>query len=1142
MKRVIKLFTKNRRGGYAGFAIVTLLLIVAITFLCVPYNVSKALADDLRDRTAEKDLGVVLVDEGDNYIDDGEYEAKEILYEDEDRRTDSAKVFVQANGDLVLQDYLTDVHYFDGMKYLPIDNTLTKKTDANGKDVYVNESNSFRVSFSSASGNELVTVREGDVKITMNPIRSSETLLKISTYDAKGQMTARSAVNAGKIGAGDLLLRSNLEKSLDSVKFREDDLKKTISSDLLKLSGSLLFEDVLSGVDFMYSVEGRSLKENITIYSQATEYIYAFELFVENATPILTENGDIVFYDNDGNVAYTVPRGYMYDANGARSEAVEYLLDAYGSGYLLTVVADAEWINAEERAFPVVVDPTVIGVKTFTRGSGSYMITNNNEIRTLTNSFSSNKTNMILIGDTVIETRMAFLKLGESYSIPNKEVISASITANVSAYTKKYFIGIETSSSNVLDFSVGAQVFNFTNTPESVITGSTLYSLSNGSVNANKTVIRFDLSNYVKNYLDKAVRFTVPQDSGSYNRNVEFSSPIISITYKDTVGINSDDYNITQSLDTSGSGLINLNTGALSYVYNDITGMGDVTPISVSHIYSAGFGSGSGMGNDWKLNVNQSLVSNNGTYVYTDAVGKTYILTAVSNPATGRGTYTNKKLGLDLFFVSRTVNGTTETLRVLEDRNKNQLVFAQTGRLREIHNYPSLYNNPIPNYYLQIKHKTADLTKVYSVTGSTYSGVNGTLYFFYNADWQLTKTSFSSSQSGASDFYENFSYSADGNLVSITKVKKNALTSPESLFTQTTSFTYSAGKLISVANTSSTSTRYLEYVYNSAGKVSNYSFYKDATNKKTTTLEYTPFVARDDAAGVTNSVILKNGVNTEIVSFSNGVPLSDYSFAHNNRITISSNVSSGFDPFVFSQIYGETGTGSMNIVYDNFETTSGWQNSRSSTTYSVFNPGNTSLKCFKKDTSASAYKMITINAATDNIYYISLWVRKIEYTDAIIRVTAESADLNETREFVFDRNIKDEWQFGAIALEFNLRPTTIMVEIVSESLLYFDEFRVTKLPYMSKLGSDNATTYNAFGQVTKIYQDNPLDGTIHSIEYTYDTNNIDNSSDNYKKLTQVVEKDQNGSVIGKTLYAYYDSNNSNNPINYGKIKQVLYYG
>ena len=56
-----------------------------------------------------------------------------------------------------------------------------------------------------------------------------------------------------------------------------------------------------------------------------------------------------------------IPAPFMTDANGAFSRDVCYQLTSGESGsYLLKVIADEDWINQADRAFPVEIDPIVL--------------------------------------------------------------------------------------------------------------------------------------------------------------------------------------------------------------------------------------------------------------------------------------------------------------------------------------------------------------------------------------------------------------------------------------------------------------------------------------------------------------------------------------------------------------------------------------------------------------------------------------------------------------------------------------------------------------------------------------------------------------------------------------------------------------
>lgn len=75
-------------------------------------------------------------------------------------------------------------------------------------------------------------------------------------------------------------------------------------------------------------------------------------------TAQVEEDGSIIFCAQEETV-FTIPAPFMYDASGAVSEAVQYNLQREGTGYRLTLTAQASWINDPSRSFPVVIDPDV---------------------------------------------------------------------------------------------------------------------------------------------------------------------------------------------------------------------------------------------------------------------------------------------------------------------------------------------------------------------------------------------------------------------------------------------------------------------------------------------------------------------------------------------------------------------------------------------------------------------------------------------------------------------------------------------------------------------------------------------------------------------------------------------------------------
>ncbi|MFR3309836.1 MAG: hypothetical protein ACLTTQ_04410, partial [Christensenellales bacterium] len=116
------------------------------------------------------------------------------------------------------------------------------------------------------------------------------------------------------------------------------------------------YRGVFDGAALEYTLGGETVKEDIIISGRAQSYIYTFELDTELT---LERDGEgLVLRDGEQDV-FMLPAPYMTDADGARSSSVHYSFERRDGGYTLTVTADSEWINTEERAFPVTVDPTV---------------------------------------------------------------------------------------------------------------------------------------------------------------------------------------------------------------------------------------------------------------------------------------------------------------------------------------------------------------------------------------------------------------------------------------------------------------------------------------------------------------------------------------------------------------------------------------------------------------------------------------------------------------------------------------------------------------------------------------------------------------------------------------------------------------
>ncbi|NYD25014.1 RHS repeat-associated core domain-containing protein [Kineococcus aurantiacus] len=132
---------------------------------------------------------------------------------------------------------------------------------------------------------------------------------------------------------------------------------------------TVAYADVLPGTDVALQAQGSGVKETITLDSPNAAALAAGALSYTVKTGPglkLTEADDTVTVTNaKGATVFTLPAPFMDDAKGAHSDNIDVTLTpgavgADGVGQTtLTVTPDASWLKAADRAWPVVIDPTI---------------------------------------------------------------------------------------------------------------------------------------------------------------------------------------------------------------------------------------------------------------------------------------------------------------------------------------------------------------------------------------------------------------------------------------------------------------------------------------------------------------------------------------------------------------------------------------------------------------------------------------------------------------------------------------------------------------------------------------------------------------------------------------------------------------
>ena len=145
--------------------------------------------------------------------------------------------------------------------------------------------------------------------------------------------------------------------SATNVGFNNKAAARTVSAaeNAATASGELRYADVLPNTDVTYTVLPNGVKENIVVHQKQNAYRYTFDMDFGGLLPALQDDGTVYLLTaaDAEKPTFVIDAPFMVDDAGQYSEALT--LSVQGSR--LTLEADVAWVNAEERVFPVTIDP-----------------------------------------------------------------------------------------------------------------------------------------------------------------------------------------------------------------------------------------------------------------------------------------------------------------------------------------------------------------------------------------------------------------------------------------------------------------------------------------------------------------------------------------------------------------------------------------------------------------------------------------------------------------------------------------------------------------------------------------------------------------------------------------------------------------
>ena len=595
-----------------------------------------------------------------------------ILCELEDERTANQKQFLMSDRTKKVVVYSEPVHYKANGKWKNIDNTLVKEEAEDEEDFsgYINKENDF------------------EVKIADNS--ESESQVKIQKDNYKLQFKFNSDNKSDK-----KINKKSKKKNI--YKGEKEKLKVNTTSE------TITYENIEEDTDIDYVVTSTGLKENIIVNKVSNQYKYSFDIETENLILELEDN-EIKAKDSESDkIVYVIPVPYMYDADGDISNDVKYDLKEKKEGYTLDIKADKKWINDENRAFPVTIDPAITTATTRAAISSTFVASQLPD-----EPFYNYK--MLLVGreSSVYGKCRTFIK----FTLPDLNVGDIVVSAKLNLL--QYYVDSYTTSTPDLPIEACMVTGSWN---ESNLAWNTMptfdskpldysYMCKNDGVE-NKL---YDITKAVKSWYDGdvanyGIMLRSGKESGTladagiygkywsekYNEETD-AYPVIELEYRNSKGI--EDYYSYTDLDggEAGTAYVNDYTGNLVFIQEGISTSGEKAPVSVNLIYNSAdktrynYGSKPYVGKGWKLNIQQTVKSsssygltgdayNTYPYVYTDEDGTEHYFMKVVDGSTTKY-YDEDGLGLEL---TKTSSSYTIT-----DSQDGKMTFLANGNLSTI--------------------------------------------------------------------------------------------------------------------------------------------------------------------------------------------------------------------------------------------------------------------------------------------------------------------------------------------------------------------------------------------------------------------------------------------------------------------------
>ncbi len=263
------------------------------------------------------------------------------------KRSQYEKHYDNGNGTTTAFINTAPLHYYENGQWCEIDNSL----ELNESGDYVNKSNSMDITLASSASPKTANTIGNDQMVKLEYDGYTISWDMLNTQQNSNHISASSTVQlVTKDSAEDVNFTLGGEK-----------LTEKASACLDKLNSSVVYDSVFEDVDVSLDILPSSIKETIILNDKdSVPEQFAYYITADGLDAELQSDNSIEFTNEQDEVIFTMPAMFMFDSS---SEIPEYNYDIetaivpIKNGYLLTITPDSDWLNSDDRVYPVMIDP-----------------------------------------------------------------------------------------------------------------------------------------------------------------------------------------------------------------------------------------------------------------------------------------------------------------------------------------------------------------------------------------------------------------------------------------------------------------------------------------------------------------------------------------------------------------------------------------------------------------------------------------------------------------------------------------------------------------------------------------------------------------------------------------------------------------